>query len=87
MRPRVICSACCERWKYEWGLTGLNPGLVLLQQLQAALREGKWQVTVAIRNGLELIAVWPGFRDRVFGAAIDVGSTTIAVHLCDLAHR
>jgi uncharacterized 2Fe-2S/4Fe-4S cluster protein (DUF4445 family) len=69
----------------EWGLTGLNSGLVLLQQLQAALREGKWQVTVAIRNGRQLIAVWPGFRDRIFGAAIDVGSTTIAVHLCDLA--
>jgi len=68
----------------EWGLTGLNTGLVLLRQLQAALREGKWQVTVVIRNGHELIAVWPGFRDRVFGAAIDVGSTTIAVHLCDL---
>ncbi len=69
----------------EWGLTGLNTGLVLLQQLQAALREGKWQVTVAIRHGHQLIAVWPGFRDRIFGAAIDVGSTTIAVHLCDLA--
>jgi uncharacterized 2Fe-2S/4Fe-4S cluster protein (DUF4445 family) len=31
------------------------------------------------------VAVWPGFRDHVFGAAIDVGSTTIAVHLCDLS--
>ena len=28
--------------------------------------------------------VWPGFRDRLFGVAIDVGSTTIAAHLCDL---
>ena len=70
--------------KEEWGLTGLSCDLVMLQQLQDALREGKWQVTVAIRYGNRIVAVWPGFRDQVFGAAIDVGSTTIAVHLCDL---
>ena len=29
-------------------------------------------------------AVWPGFRDRAFGIAIDVGSTTIAGHLANL---
>jgi uncharacterized 2Fe-2S/4Fe-4S cluster protein (DUF4445 family) len=32
-----------------------------------------------------VVAIWPGFVDRVFGIAIDVGSTTIAGHLCDLA--
>ncbi|HLY58422.1 MAG TPA: ASKHA domain-containing protein, partial [Stellaceae bacterium] len=32
-----------------------------------------------------IIAVWPGFRDRAYGMAIDIGSTTIAAHLCDLA--
>jgi len=68
----------------EWGLAGLDPDLVTLQALQEALRKGKWQVTVAIRHGRQIIAVWPGFRDRTYGAAIDVGSTTIAVHLCDL---
>lgn len=69
----------------EWGLTGLASDLVMLQELQEALRAGKWQVTVAIRNNEFIVAVWPGFRDRSYGAAIDVGSTTIAVHLCDLA--
>ena len=52
--------------------------------MQEALREGKWQVTVALRYGSQIVSVWPGFRDRIYGAAIDVGSTTIAVHLCDL---
>jgi uncharacterized 2Fe-2S/4Fe-4S cluster protein (DUF4445 family) len=28
--------------------------------------------------------VWPGFRDLALGVAFDVGSTTIAGHLCDL---
>jgi uncharacterized 2Fe-2S/4Fe-4S cluster protein (DUF4445 family) len=32
-----------------------------------------------------IVAVWPGFRDKAYGMAIDVGSTTIAAHLCDLA--
>jgi uncharacterized 2Fe-2S/4Fe-4S cluster protein (DUF4445 family) len=28
--------------------------------------------------------VWPGFHERCYGLAVDVGSTTIAAHLCDL---
>jgi uncharacterized 2Fe-2S/4Fe-4S cluster protein (DUF4445 family) len=68
----------------EWGLTGLSCDLRVLQDLQPALREGGWSVTVAVRHGRQIIAVWPGFRDRACGAAVDVGSTTIAVHLCDL---
>ena len=68
----------------EWGLTGLCCDLRVLQELQPALRQGGWSVTVAIRNGEQIIAVWPGFRDQAYGAAVDVGSTTIAVHLCDL---
>jgi uncharacterized 2Fe-2S/4Fe-4S cluster protein (DUF4445 family) len=68
----------------EWGLRDLSWDLVMLQELQQALRKGKWQVTVAIRNGTQITSVWPGFRDRTYGAAVDVGSTTIAVHLCNL---
>jgi uncharacterized 2Fe-2S/4Fe-4S cluster protein (DUF4445 family) len=68
----------------EWGLRGLSCDLRVLQDLQPALRLGGWSVTVAVRNGAQIIAVWPGFRDRAYGAAVDVGSTTIAVHLCDL---
>jgi uncharacterized 2Fe-2S/4Fe-4S cluster protein (DUF4445 family) len=68
----------------EWGLRDLSWDLVMLQELQQALRKGQWQVTVAIRNGCQITSVWPGFRDRTYGAAVDVGSTTIAVHLCNL---
>ena len=28
--------------------------------------------------------LWPGFQDRLYGLAVDVGSTTVACHLCDL---
>ena len=69
----------------DWGLSGLDLELGVLQTLQTALRDGNWQVTVAVRDGARIVAIWAGFKDHVYGAAIDVGSTTIAVHLCDLA--
>ena len=31
-----------------------------------------------------IVAVWPGYVDAAHGIAVDVGSTTIAGHLCDL---
>ncbi len=70
---------------FEWRLTGLSCDVRVLQQLQPALRKGGWKVTVAVHGGSQIIAVWPGFRERVYGIAIDVGSTTIAAHLCDLS--
>src|SRR5207253_11219691 len=36
-------------------------------------------------NGHWVSAVWPGFVDTAYGVAVDVGSTTVAGHLCDLA--
>jgi uncharacterized 2Fe-2S/4Fe-4S cluster protein (DUF4445 family) len=47
--------------------------------------------TVALRanlvnagDGYTLAATWPGFVDTAYGIAVDIGSTTIAGHLCDL---
>ena len=74
-----------EALEFEWGLVYLDCDLRLMQQLQPALREGGWKVTVAVHEGERLIAVWPGFHDRLYGVAVDVGSTTIAAHLCNLS--
>ena len=74
-----------EALEFEWGLLNLDCDLRLMQQLQSALREGAWKVTVAVHEGERLIAVWPGYHDRLIGAAMDVGSTTIAAHLCNLS--
>jgi uncharacterized 2Fe-2S/4Fe-4S cluster protein (DUF4445 family) len=68
----------------EWNLSGLQCDLQVLQNLQSALRAGQWKVTVAVHAGSRIIGIWAGFHDQVFGLAIDVGSTTIAAHLCDL---
>jgi len=69
----------------EWGLTDLSAGLAILKYLQDCLRQGKWQVTVAVHDSGEIIALWPGFKESIYGLAVDVGSTTIAGHLCELA--
>ncbi len=68
----------------EWNLTGLTTDLSLLHTLQEALRAENWQVTAAVHNDGRILGVWPGFKERICGVAIDVGSTTIAAHLCDL---
>ncbi len=73
----------------EWGLAGLEADLAFLQRLSPAMRAGDtyggdWKGTVAVREGKTLIAVWPGFKERIYGVAVDVGTTTIAGHLCDL---
>jgi len=73
-----------EALEREWGLAGLDADAQVVRGLQAALRAGEWAVTVAVHDGATITAVWPGFRDVALGIAFDVGSTTIAGHLCDL---
>ncbi len=74
-----------ESLEREWGLTDLQADLAIVRALQPALEAGKWSATVAVHDGRDIIAVWPGFHDRAFGVAIDIGSTTIAGHLANLA--
>ena len=69
----------------EWGLAGLRFDGHVLQELQRTLRAGGWRVTVAVHDGAVITGLWPGLHDRAYGIAFDVGSTTVAGHLCDLA--
>ncbi|MBE9559121.1 MAG: DUF4445 domain-containing protein [Proteobacteria bacterium] len=74
-------EALRDQWDVEVGAADLHA----LQSLQPALRKGDWTATAAVRGDGALIHVWPGFHDRAFGLAIDVGTTTVAAHLTDLA--
>lgn len=74
-----------EALEREWSLTGLEVDLEVVRALQPALERGGWAVTVAVHDGRVVTGVWPGLHDRAYGVAIDVGSTTIAGHLADLA--
>ncbi|NVK31603.1 MAG: DUF4445 domain-containing protein [Gammaproteobacteria bacterium] len=56
----------------------------LWPKLQTILRDGQWTVTAAVHEGLEIIGLWPGEFKDALGVAVDIGSTTIAAHLCRL---
>jgi uncharacterized 2Fe-2S/4Fe-4S cluster protein (DUF4445 family) len=74
-----------EALEREWGLTDLEADLGVLVALQPALEKGLWAVTVAVHDRHAITGIWPGLHEKAYGVAIDVGSTTIAGHLADLA--
>ncbi|RBO54722.1 drug:proton antiporter [Rhodovulum sp. BSW8] len=73
----------------QWDLPPAACPLSVLSRLQPALRKGGWTVTLALHRGAsgpEILDIWPGFFEApLCGLAIDLGSTTIALHLTDLA--
>jgi uncharacterized 2Fe-2S/4Fe-4S cluster protein (DUF4445 family) len=73
-----------EALERDWQLTGLSADAHVLASLQQTLRSGEWTATVAVHDGSTIVAVWPGFHDVALGVAFDIGSTTVAGHLCDL---
>ena len=73
-----------EALEREWHLTNLRFGPGMLLSLQKELREGNWKVTVAVDYLGQVIAVNPGFKESLCGLAVDIGSTTVAAHLCNL---
>jgi len=68
----------------EWQLYDLALNPALLPTLQRALIDGKRGVTVALHNQQTIVGIWPGLFHQPRGIAVDVGSTTVAAHLCDL---
>jgi uncharacterized 2Fe-2S/4Fe-4S cluster protein (DUF4445 family) len=74
----------------QWELEKVTADLHILQIMQPILRKGDWKVTVAVHlgdaeNPPRIMHIWPGYYEgSVYGLAVDLGSTTIAAHLCDL---
>jgi uncharacterized 2Fe-2S/4Fe-4S cluster protein (DUF4445 family) len=69
----------------RYGVALSHAGLPALIQLSQMLRQGGWQVTLAIDAG-ELIATFPGAPPRALGFAVDVGTTKLACYLVDLSN-
>ncbi|MGI9300968.1 MAG: ASKHA domain-containing protein [Luminiphilus sp.] len=69
----------------DWGLTDLGIETSELVKLQSVLASGDRGVTVAVFESSQIVGVWSGLFDAARGVAVDVGSTTVAAHLCDLA--
>lgn len=82
---RRLCESLREQWP-DWGIADdVTCDLPVLGYLQKALRQGDWKVTVCLREGRRVTGVWPGFKEKIYGLAVDIGSTTMSAHLCDLA--
>ncbi|WP_309665832.1 ASKHA domain-containing protein [Tabrizicola sp.] len=75
----------------QWQIEDVTCDLRLMRRLQPVLRKGEWKVTVVVHKGNHdttprILDIFPGFNENpLYGMAIDLGSTTIAAHLCDLA--
>jgi uncharacterized 2Fe-2S/4Fe-4S cluster protein (DUF4445 family) len=82
--------------RQQAGFTGVTVSLPLVRKLGRVLREGEWEVTAILDvrelfdgRALEewLIDVLPGripHDEPLWGAAIDIGTTTVTVWLVDL---
>jgi uncharacterized 2Fe-2S/4Fe-4S cluster protein (DUF4445 family) len=87
---RSDAARLLEALEREWSLRNLQIDIDVLRSLQRVLRASatvsptRRQVTVAVHDADAVTAVWPGFHDVALGIAFDVGSTTVAGHLCDL---
>jgi uncharacterized 2Fe-2S/4Fe-4S cluster protein (DUF4445 family) len=79
-----------EALRTQWQVDDVAVPLPLLRRLQPILRKGDWKVTVALNHShhggpARMVEVFPGYFDQpLYGMATDIGSTTIAAHLCDL---
>ncbi|MEW6567301.1 MAG: ASKHA domain-containing protein [Chloroflexota bacterium] len=80
-------QALAEQWK----LADPTIDLRALEELQPALRDGaaslasgRRGLTIALWQDREVLRIQPGYVEGVYGLAVDVGSTTVVAHLCDL---
>lgn len=82
--PRGDRERLAQALAEQWGLQGLEMDAKILPSLQPVLRAGNFAVTVAVWQDREILRVQPGYSEGVYGLAVDVGSTTVVAHLCDL---
>lgn len=75
----------------QWGVLGAVCSHDVLKVLQGVRKEGGGCLTCAVHHRLgeaphrpEVVAVWPNLCEAIYGVALDVGSTTLAGHLCSL---
>ena len=82
--PRSELDLLRDALLEEWQLEDLDASLSVVRQIQTVLTKNR-EITVAVRDGAEIVAAWSGFHDAIYGVAVDIGSTTIAGHLLDLS--
>ncbi len=73
--------------------SGMAVPMPMLRRMGAILRQAEWRVTAVVETGAwdrpecpaRLVNLRPGFSENIlWGLAIDIGTTTVSVHLVDL---
>ena len=86
-KPQGDLDRVIQHLGEKWGIADVLVDVAVLPDAQPALIKGGYKATVAVHQDggrPRIVGVWPGYRERLFGVAIDIGSTTIACHLVDL---
>jgi uncharacterized 2Fe-2S/4Fe-4S cluster protein (DUF4445 family) len=68
----------------HYGLKDLTVDQTFLPALSGIIREGQQRFSALVWMDQEVIALLSGRFKTCFGLAIDIGTTTVAVYLCDL---
>ncbi|MBW2616951.1 MAG: DUF4445 domain-containing protein [Deltaproteobacteria bacterium] len=88
--PPVLDSVIADRERLLLALSSAygihRPGLdpFVLQKLAHTLRSGRKGITATIRDKREIIDLYAGRQDGIFGMAFDIGTTTVVGYLMDL---
>jgi uncharacterized 2Fe-2S/4Fe-4S cluster protein (DUF4445 family) len=70
--------------KTHFGLKGISADLTVLNDMPGIIRVGRPKITVWVWMDQEIIALRSGWDNTSLGLAIDIGTTTVAVYLCNL---
>jgi uncharacterized 2Fe-2S/4Fe-4S cluster protein (DUF4445 family) len=65
--------------RQQWDITAQIPDAVAAQ-----MTGDEDSLTVALREEVDVVALWPGFREHLYGLSVDIGSTTVAAQLSNL---
>ena len=68
----------------SFGFKDLTIDFQALLLLPQRLREADWRATAMVWMDREILDVQPGKVEDFYGAAVDIGTTTVAVYLCNL---
>ncbi len=68
--------------RYDWHNLTIDPQAEI--DLKAITPDSQDGITLTIWDGREIIRVEEGYGKGAYGLAMDIGTTTVAVYLCDL---
>ena len=56
----------------------------VIRNIANVIRDGKWKVSLTVWQGKQVIDARPGLSEDLYGIAVDIGSTAVAIYICNL---